>query len=124
MDISDDDSRFYLNKSTIEGAGLGVFARVALHAGDCLEVIGVCVKPTSASDLCSAFADRHKFLHAGRLIIPLGYAGMVNHSGTPNMVRHEQAGKLFLKAMRDIAADEELFHAYNEAALRRMKLAK
>ncbi len=122
MEMIEPDDRFCLKQSTVPGAGLGVFARVPLSKGDCLEVIGVRVQPGSAADACSAFADRHKFVHADQLIIPLGYAGMVNHSGTPNMVRDEQDGKLFLKALRDIAVDEELFHAYNEAALRRMGL--
>jgi SET domain-containing protein len=122
VDMNEPDNRFYLKQSTVPGAGLGVFARVPLRKGDCLEVMGVRVKPGSASDACSAFADCHKFVHADQLIIPLGYAGMVNHSGQPNMVRHEEDGKLFLKALRDIAVDEELFHAYNEAALRKMGL--
>jgi hypothetical protein len=120
--MNETDHRFCLKQSTTPGAGLGVFARVPLRAGDCLEVIGVRVEPGSAADVCSAFADRHKFVHADQLIIPLGYGGMVNHSSQPNMVRHEQAGKLFLRALRDIAVDEELFHAYNDAALRRMAL--
>jgi SET domain-containing protein len=120
--MNESDNRFCLKKSTLPGAGLGVFARVPLSKGDCLEVMGVRVQPGSASDLCSAFADGHKFVHADQLIIPLGYAGMVNHSSTPNMVRHDEDGKLFLKALRDIAVDEELFHAYNETALRRMGL--
>ena len=80
------------------------------------------VKPGSVADACSAFADRHNRVHADQLIIPLGYAGMVNHSRQPNMVRHEQDGKLYLQALRNIAVDEELFHAYNEAALRKMGL--
>jgi uncharacterized protein len=122
MEMNDDDNRFYLKKSTIQAAGVGVFARLPLRKGDCLEVMGVRVTPGSVADYCSAFADRHKFLHADQLIIPLGYAGMVNHSATPNMVRHEADGKLYLKALRDIAVDEELFHAYNEAALQRMGL--
>jgi uncharacterized protein len=122
METDNDDTRFYLKKSTIRGAGLGVFTRVPLGKGDCLEVIGVRVKPGSVADRCSSFADRHKFLHADWLIIPLGFAGMVNHSATPNLMRCEKGGKLFLEALRDIAADEELFHAYHEAALRRMGL--
>ncbi len=122
MEMNEDDPRFCLKKSTIQGAGLGVFTLVPLREGDCLEVIGVRVKPESVADRCSPFADRHKFLRADWLIIPLGYAGMVNHSAQPNMVRCEKGDKLFLQALRDIAADEELFHAYNDAALRRMGL--
>ena len=84
--------------------------------------MGVRIEPGSAADRCTAYADRHKFCHADRLIIPLGYAGMVNHSANPNMARCERDGKLFLRALRDIAADEELFHTYNQDALRRMQL--
>ena len=72
--------------------------RVPLPKGDCLEVIGVRVQPGSLADQCSAFADRHKFLHADQIIIPLGLAGMVNHSAKPNLVRCEKGDKLFLKA--------------------------
>jgi uncharacterized protein len=122
MEMTENDRRFYLKPSTAPGGGLGCFARVPLREGDCLEVMGVRVAPGSAADQCTAYADRHKFCHAGRLIIPLGYAGMVNHSASPNLVRWESDGKLFLRALRDVATDEELFHTYNSAALQKMGL--
>src|SRR5436309_1873858 len=118
MELSEPDERFYIKKSTILGAGRGCFASVPLQAGDCLEVVGVLIRPDSAADRCTAYADHYKFRHAGQLLIPVGFAGLVNHSLTPNLERHERNGKLFLRALRDITADEELFFTYSEFAQR------
>ena len=124
MELNEPDNRFYVKESTIPGAGVGCFARLPLRAGDCLEVVGVLVRPGSAADRCTAYADHYKFRHAGLLLIPVGFAALVNHSTTPNLEKHERDGKLFLRALRDIAVDEELFLTYSEFAQQLMGLPR
>lgn len=116
------DDRFALGPSTVFGAGQGVFTRVPLAVGDELEIVGVKIAAHSPSDLCTAFADQHKFRLGGQLLIPLGYGGMVNHSDQPNMIKVIDGDRLVLRALRPIAAGEELFHAYNEEAQKRLGL--
>jgi SET domain-containing protein len=121
-ELSEPDDRFYVKDSTVPGAGRGCFARVALRAGDCLEVVGVLVQPGSAADRCTAYADHYKFRHAGQLLLPVGFAALVNHSATPNLEKHERDGRLFLRAVRDVAAGEELFFTYSTFAQQMMGL--
>ncbi len=116
------DDRFYLAASTIPGAGQGVFARVPLAPGDRFEVIGVLVPADSVSDRCSAFADHHKFRVGNEVLIPLGYGGMANHSDQPNLVKVIEGDRVYLVALRPIAAGEELCHCYNATAKARMGL--
>jgi hypothetical protein len=117
-----EDPRFYIADSTIPGAGNGLFARLPLPAGDRFEVIGVQVRRESISDLCSRFADAHKFRNGDYLLIPLGYGGMVNHSASPNLEKVFEDGHVYLRALRDIAPDEELFFTYTEYAQERFGL--
>ncbi len=120
--VEERDDRFYLGPSRIPGAGQGVFARVPLAPGDRLEVIGVLVPADSVSDRCSAFADRHKFRVGDDILVPLGYGGMANHSDQPNLVKVVEGDRVYLVALRPIAAGEELCHCYNASAKERMGL--
>jgi hypothetical protein len=117
--VHETDDRFCLQPSTIPGAGLGCFARVPLLTGDRLEVIGILIEPGSAADRCTTYADEYKFRVDGQLLIPCGYAGMVNHAAEPNVRKMEEQGRLFLEAIRDIAAGEELFFMYSDYAQKR-----
>jgi SET domain-containing protein len=113
--------RFEVRPSAVPGAGLGVFARMPLPAGAELEVVGVLVRRDSPADRCTHFADRHKFrVGADLLLIPVGYGGMVNHSPEPNLERVEFAGRVVLRTLRPVAAGEELFFAYSDAARERL----
>ena len=113
------DDRFTLQPSTIPGAGLGCFARVPLRQGDRLEVIGMLIEPGSAADQSTAYADEYKLRVDGKLLIPCGYAGMVNHAAEPNVRKVAEQGRLYLEAMREIAAGEELFFTYSVYAQER-----
>lgn len=122
--VAEADARFEVRPSGVLGAGRGVFARVDLPAGAELEIVGVLVERDSPADLCSHFADRHKFVVGERwLLVPLGYGGMVNHSDEPNMVREVRGDRVFLRALRPVAAGEELFHQYTPAARERTGIA-
>ena len=123
MAIHEPDERFELRRSTILGAGLGVFAKVELGPGDELEIIGAIVQRDSTADRCTHFADGHKFRIGGdRLLIPCGFGGIVNHSDEPNLLRIVIGDRVFLRALRPIRAGEELFHRYHAPALERFGL--
>jgi SET domain-containing protein len=106
----------------VPGAGLGVFARVDLPAGATLEVIGVLVRRESVSDRCTHYADHHKFRVGDMLLIPIGYGGLVNHSREPNLEKHLDGDRVFLRTVRPVAAGEELFFRYPDTALERFGL--
>src|SRR5436190_589110 len=114
------DERFELRPSTIPGAGLGVFARIELLPGEVLEVIGVLVTRDSISDRCTHFADHHKFRIGDKLLIPTGFGGLVNHQAAPNLEKVIDGDRVILRAIRRIAAGEELYFRYPDAALERL----
>ncbi len=121
--LDEEDDRFYLGPSTIPGAGDGVFARVPLRAGDRLAVVGVPVRAGSVADRCTRFADEHKYRIGNALIIPVGYGAMVNHSASPNMAKVGDLAGVYLEALRDIPASQELTFAYDPRALERFGLS-
>lgn len=114
------DDRFELRPSTVPGAGLGVFARTELPAGAALEVIGVLVRRESVSDRCTHYADHHKFRVGEKLLIPVGYGGLVNHSAEPNLEKVIDGERVLLRTLRPVAAGEELFFRYPDAARERL----
>jgi SET domain-containing protein len=117
MLIDEGDDRFYVADSTLPGAGRGLFTKVPLRKGDRLEVVGVIVRRDSASDRCTHFCDHHKFrIGESQLLVPLGFGGMVNHSPTPNLQKVFDGDRLFLEALRDLQADEEVFFTYTPYA--------
>lgn len=118
------DDRFEVRPSAVPGAGLGVFARVALPAGAELEVVGVLVRRDSVADRCTHFADHHKFtVGADLLLIPTGVGGMVNHAADANLERVEMPGRVVLRTRRPVTAGEELFFAYSPAARERLGMS-
>jgi hypothetical protein len=116
------DDRFYVGPSSIPGAGDGLFSRVPLRAGDRLAVIGMTIRADSVADRCTRYADEHKYRVGDSLVIPIGYAAMVNHSSSPNMAKVADGGGLYLEALRDIDTNEELSFAYDPRALGRFGL--
>jgi len=124
MLLDETDDRFELRESTIPGAGRGVFAIKPLHDGDRLKVIGVFIKPNSVADDCSRYADEHKFRAGDKLVIPVGFGGMMNHSSTaPNMEKVVEEDELYLVATRDVSVGEELLWTYSDYARERFGLS-
>lgn len=120
MLIQEKDPRFYIKKSGLRGAGLGLFAKRPLARGAVLKVLGVRVRAESVSDRCTRYADTHKFRVGRHLLIPFGYAGLVNHSSRPNLEKVIAKGKqVFLRTLHPVKKDEELFFSYDEYARRR-----
>lgn len=117
MRVDEEDDRFYVAESTVPGAGRGLFTKQPLRKGDRFEVIGVIVRRESTSDRCTHFCDHHKFrIGETELLIPLGFGGMVNHSPTPNVQKVFEGDRVYLEALRDLAANEEVFFTYTEYA--------
>jgi hypothetical protein len=121
--VNETDDRFYLAESTVPGAGRGVFARVQLAPGECLEVIGILVTPGSIADDCTAYGDAYKYQVDDRLLLPVGYGGMVNHSTSPNFEKVIEDGRLWFRTTREVAPGEELFLRYSDYAQERFGLA-
>ena len=119
MILDECDDRFYAAASTVPDAGRGLFARLPLKAGDRLEVIGVRVRRHSASDDCTAFADKYKFRVGEDLLIPCGVAALANDSREPNLSKIVEGEFVFLELLRNVDAGEELCLAYSEYARER-----
>lgn len=122
--IDETDARFFVGPSTIPGAGSGLFARVPLSLGDQLRVIGVFVAPGSVADACTRYADAYKIRVGDRLLIPVGYAALVNHSDRPNVEKHQDGDLVYFRALRAIEAGEELFFRYSDYARERFGVGR
>jgi hypothetical protein len=121
--VTETDTRFEARASGIPGAGLGLFAREPLPAGTELEAVGALVPRDSLADRCSHFADHHKFVVGeSLLLIPLGLAGLANHSAHPNAEKVARGDRVFLRLTRAVAAGEEVCFAYRTEARARMGL--
>jgi hypothetical protein len=123
--LNETDPRFLVADSTLPGAGRGLFARVPLAPGDVLAVVGVLVAPGSVADDCTRYADAYKFRAGDRLLIPAGYAGLVNHSKTrANLEKVVASHEVWLRVTRPVAAGEELFFCYSDYAQERFGLSE
>jgi SET domain-containing protein len=123
MILDDSDDRFLVAPSRIPGAGQGLFARVALQAGDRLEVVGVLVRRHSVVDRCTTYADEYKYRAGDCVLIPFGVAAMANHSSHPNVEKVIEGEAVFLELLRDVGAGEELCLAYSKYARERFGIA-
>jgi SET domain-containing protein len=124
--IEENDNRFYVDLSIIEGAGYGLFAAEPLQAGDCLEIIGVQVKINSIADKCTHYAFQYKFAATNkdpdRCIVPMGLAAMINHSDKPNAEicsikspkKNANSGQMVYRMLRPIQKDEEILACYSD----------
>lgn len=120
MTYEESDDRFYIAQSRMPGAGNGLFAKVPLQKSDQLIAAGVLIRRESIADRCTHFADEYKFRIGEHLLIPFGYAGMVNHSAElANLEKVVVGEQLILRTLRPISAGEELFFCYSEFAQKR-----
>lgn len=117
MDLMEErDPRFEIGPSTLPDAGHGLFAKAALEPGDRLEVVGVLIAADSQADRCTVYADRYKFRVGDRLLIPVGFAGLVNHSNTPNLEKVIERDRVYLRVVKHVDVGEELTFRYSEYA--------
>lgn len=124
--IEENDDRFYIAKSTIPNAGMGLFAKVDLEPNDALEVIGALVRTGSVADQCTKYAHRYKFLASkGDHIVPMGYAGMINSTDDKKKQnvqitcmppeyrkRSQHCERIVYLVLKRIKKDEELLGNY------------
>lgn len=126
--VEETDTRFYIDKSTLPNAGYGLFAKVKIPKDDWLEVIGVMVKKGGIADQCTHYAKRYKFAGSkdNSKIVPMGYAGIINHTADTSLQnmeliceqglskRSEHASEVIYRTLRDIEPGEELLGNYGE----------
>lgn len=135
--FEESDDRFYIADSGIKGAGRGLFARRKISKGELLVVHGVAMERDKPTDRCTGYGNSYKFaacvteLPNGKIdhgiftILPLGYAGMVNHTNDPNLINAQityHRGKddsgfqheVAYQFLRDVAPDEEVLGNYGE----------
>ena len=126
--VEEKDKRFYLAESSIPNAGTGVFAKQFLKKGEIIEIVGVQVKSGSMADRCTDFAYRFKFSASDksldRYVVPMGWAGMINHSFENNnaIIRcmnsrnkdNSNSGQMVYFVIKDIKKDEEVIGNYGE----------
>ncbi len=125
--IEENDERFYIDSSTLPNAGYGLFAKVPIKAGDWLEVMGVMVKKGGVADTCTHYAKRYKFAGSkgDAKIVPMGYAGIVNHiDGERQNVeirripglnkRNVNSSEVVYYFIKDVEVGEEILGNYGE----------
>lgn len=137
MIFEEEDDRFYIEKSTLKNAGKGLFAARKISAGEFLPITGILVKRGGIADQCTYFFNAYKFAASvkrrGDLvdmgeysIVPLGYAGIVNHDDQRQNVeirycgdeypqKSPHAGKAVYWFLRDVDKDEEIIGNYGHA---------
>lgn len=138
MIFEEDDARFYIAPSTVDLAGNGLFAKRAIKKNEWLEITGVLVQRESVADKCTAYANSYKFasnvkrvgekIDIGEfLIVPLGFAGIVNHAKERSQQNVEiryldekytkksiHADKAVYWFIRDVSAGEEILGNYGD----------
>ena len=101
----------------IKGKGRGVFARRLIHDGEVIERVPVLVLPVSETRTASGPTQMSGYCFEwgrGTVAVALGYGSLYNHSYQPNARYDDESGqsKVF-RAIRDIAAGEEIVVNYN-----------
>lgn len=116
--LEENDQRFYVAESTLENAGLGLFAAVDLSHKDVLEVAGFLIKKDSPTDKCTKYSRDYRLYYDGEnILVMTGWAAMVNHSEShPNTVLVKNDDKMFLVMSRNIKKDEEILFKYSDYA--------
>lgn len=91
MISNESDARFTIAKSTIKGAGKGLFAKTLIPKGDKLEVLGVLVPAKSLADQCTTYADAYKFRIGKYLLIPTGLGALLITQIPPTLKKSSRA---------------------------------
>ena len=106
--------RLLIRSSTIHAAGCYTLDRIP-KGRRIIEYDGARISKEVADDL---YADRpvtylFSFGTRGEVIDGFGTAMFLNHSCDPNCETDEDRGGIFIRAIRNIAAGEELVYEYN-----------
>jgi len=109
--VTEYDNRFQISESTQNGAGRGLFAKIAVKEGDQLDIVGV----VAVSRDCVRYADNYNFVaNKGECWVPLGFGAIVNHANNPahQNVEYTNDPKPAYRFLRDIKEGEELLTSY------------
>jgi SET domain-containing protein len=110
-----------VKKSNIESAGNGVFGEKDFKQGDIIEICPIVVDDKSNhknGPINDYFFDGALFDSDSQLgkkvVLPLGYGGMFNHSDDPNCTYmiDNYTNKMIFAAKKDIKSGEEIFIDY------------
>lgn len=108
--LEETDIRFYIDSSALPNAGKGLFAKEKIIRGDILEIIGVYIKQFGKSDECTEYAKNRKYVYKDYLIIPVGYASMINYA--PDQEKENvnliQTDRSYLEFTKDVEPDDEI----------------
>jgi SET domain-containing protein len=101
----------------IKGKGRGVFARRLIHGGEVIERVPVLVLPVGETRTATGPTRMSGYCFEwgrGTVALALGYGSLYNHSYRPNARYDDESeqAKVF-RAIRDIAAGEEIVVNYN-----------
>lgn len=132
------DDRFYVKDSDALEANKGLFAKRKIFKGEYLEISGVLVKRQSIADLCTHYANSYKFaariikekdgkINIGEnVVIPLGYAGIVNHTSDKDLQnveiqylkrtkKNENSDEAVYYFIKDVEPDKEILGNYGNS---------
>lgn len=128
--IEEKDKRFYIDKSSIQDAGKGLFAAEDISKDSYLEIIGIMVNVNSVCDMCTEYANNYKFAanfanKYDRHIIPIGYGALVNHTDNKDIqnveirylktnLSNEASGSAVYYFIKDVKKGEEILGNYGE----------
>ncbi len=103
----------YVDTSPVHGRG--VFAATAIAVGDVIELCPVLRLPAVQRDQIDAtLLFEYYFDWDGDAGVAFGYGSLYNHSDEPNAeyIKHYDADLLEVRALRDVAAGEEITFSY------------
>lgn len=117
MDDIASSTRTYVADSAL--GGRGVFAAVAIAAGDVVEVAPVIVVPASEVESLEASPLRdhwYGWTDDGDAAVAFGHASFYNHATDPTCLyeAHDVLDALVVRTRRDVAAGEELTIDYTD----------
>jgi SET domain-containing protein len=100
----------------VKGKGRGVFARAAIRKGTIIEQVPVLVVPIKnlVGGLENEILRKYFYIWTrGNVAVSLGYGSLYNHSYTPNADYEHGNSSMIYRALRHIAAGEEITINYN-----------
>jgi SET domain-containing protein len=106
-----------LSQSKISEAGRGLFATVPIKKGEIIEQAPIIMLKGEAKALKSSELYNYYFITEDKesAAIALGFGSLYNHSYSPNATYEKHFHELIItfRAIKDIAADEEITVNYN-----------
>jgi SET domain-containing protein len=114
-------NKIYMAKSSIDGAGRGVFARVNIHEGEIIEESPIVdlsnedfgsLKETILINYYFSWGETYD-----QVAVALGYGSLFNNSESPNakFIKRFDSQLIEFVAIKDIEKDQEIFINYGDS---------